>query len=210
MINNKNNNSGNGYVLSQQEYNTLNECVGKIQDILSHARVVENGKEVLQPAKPVSKEILTSESAQRFLGGLYNNVVYYNHDSNSWNRREISNEGFDTAGAEWLKIVLESQPVFKDKYELVANVTITVDSKEYPGLAKWAKNVKYSSKGTAVLGNLIVRAKTTGRLELWNSAWLGVDDCGDPSDAADSAVVFAFSGAVDPIFRAALCSVRVR
>lgn len=210
---------GKSYILSSQDYNIFTDCTAKINEILSRASIVESGK-LSSPLHhvgnvPPVREQLTDETGRRILGNLFDNVVYYNHDTGKWNRSEyngydIPEQGMDTAASINFKQKLEKMPAFA-LCELVANVTVVVKGRDYPGYCKWTKEARYDPKGVAVLGNLIVRDKVGGQLRLWKPAWFGVCYTGH-SDSAAMGVgcVFARDGAIYADFRAALCAGRVR
>lgn len=217
---------GKSYILSSQDYNIFTDCTAKINEILSRASVIEPGKSVsplpqVNNVAPV-KEWLTGETGRRILGDLYDNVVYYNHDTGSWNRsmyngyplfddyiydRWLNDKHVATNHSKAFKTGLEAMPVFSKLYELVANVTITVASQESSSYSKWASNVKYDCEGHGVLGNLIVRAKVDGRLKLLHPAWFGQGNYRLAGAAAKyGALEFARDGHLFPSFRAALCA----
>ena len=168
------------YIISQHDFNLLDKYTDNAD------QNIKKIKEILARYKKTEKEQLTPESCHRILGDLYNNVVYYNHDTEKWNRNFyngcfIMDQEVDTATAKKLKQALETIPQFSKKYELVANITLIVSKRDFPGYEKWAHNVKHCATGTATVGNLIVRNKSRGRLELWSPAWIGVENCGAQS-----------------------------
>lgn len=167
-----------------------------------------------------AREQLTEDTCIGIFGNLCDKVLYYNHDIGKWQRGtyhgiyseySIFVHEAESEAAIRLKQVLEETPEFS-LYELVANVTVVVNTKNYPGYAKWTNEVKYDPTGTAVLGNLIVRPRAGGQLRLWSPAWIGVANLRE-SDFAGlwwGAKRFAQFVAGKPDFRVALCAGRVR
>lgn len=124
----------------------------------------------------------------------YEHVLYFDNQKELWNsyfyNREISDKwSFGIPGKivlwpnrfnkDMLFILNESDifPEFTKNYELVATAVITVPASSYPGRGVWypTRKIKYRENGEYGVGNMIVRNKSSDRLELWNpNAWMGV------------------------------------
>lgn len=167
------------------------------QQILSRATVLndDNAPQDKSDIKPVTpaknitpEEKLTDDVVKRLVG--HTNVVYYNFETKAWNTNTyngypIDGQKTDTGRAHDFKVAMEREPEFRAQYEMVASVTMTIDRKFYPGWTKTISNPVYSAKGTAVVGNIIAKNKTTGEYELYCKSWVGVYDFYNPPAAVD-------------------------
>ncbi|MDE6250611.1 MAG: hypothetical protein K2M34_03185 [Alphaproteobacteria bacterium] len=193
------------------------------QQILSRAIVVNNDKAspVKSDIKPVATEkvIVISEKLTDIVVNClvgHINVVYYNCETNVWNTSKyngytINGQDTDTKRVKEFKSVMENIPAFNQQYEFAASVTMTIGKAFYPGWAKMISNPQYSQNGEAVVGNIIVKNKATGKYELYCKSWVGVYDFFSPRGAVRSgAFGFADYGARYSVFRAALLAAHTR
>lgn len=128
-------------------------------------------------------------TVKRLIG--HTNVVYYNCETNAWNRKKYNNykldvRSTDARGFKECKAEMEAMPEFSQHYEFIAPVAMTIASPDFPGRARLISNPKYNRNGTAIIGNIIVRNKSTAIYELYGSTWVGVCDCVIPRSAAQN------------------------
>lgn len=140
------------------------------------------------------------------LWGDTSKLVYFNYDTGEWNCSkyngyEIEDQDIDTQRARECKEIVDKE---HPEYELVAMAVMTISEKDYPGGQRDIDKPKYNRKGSCVVGNVIFRNRTIGKL-LTRSAWFGVRDHGAPDYAARyGARRFPFFAAWDSDFRVAL------
>lgn len=148
-------------------------------------------------------KILTDAIVERLIG--HRDVIYYNYEINEWNTSRYN--GYVISYNRCLKefkMAMET-PIFGQQYEFTAPVIMTIDSVSFNGWAKPVSKPSYSRGGTAIVGNIIVKNKTTGNYELYCKSWVGVNDYVIPFNAVRyGADEFASNGAYDSGFRAAL------
>lgn len=148
---------------------------------------------------------LTDARIASLLGDT-SNLVYFNYDAGEWNRNRyndynILGQDTDTRRAKEFKSKIEKR---NPDYELVVMAVMTISKKDYPGWKKTIKNPKYSENGSGVVGNIILRNRKTGELVAGNS-WVGVNDYYNPNVAVrNGAYWFAYLGARDSVFLAAV------
>ena len=126
---------------------------------------------------PAGRQVLTDKAVKRLVG--HKNVVYYDCGANAWNTNKyngytISSQDNDTMWAKLFKEAMEQDPEFSKEYEFVAPVTQTIYSMSNVVVGTIKNNPEYSKKGTAVVGNIIVRNKNTNKLELYGKSWFFV------------------------------------
>ena len=138
--------------------------------------------------KPVSeKEILTASKMRNLFGASYENIVYYNFDTDVWNRSKylgftIGDQNIDARNAVDMKRMVEMEPEMQD-LEVVASVTMSTTDAEYPGSGNIASKVKYK-RARNIVGTLVLRDKITGKILPVAPCWLGVEDYSKISVAA--------------------------
>lgn len=162
------------------------------------------------PAQPQTTGAaqLTDAAITQLVG--HENVVYYNLDTNSWNTNtyngyKIKYQNWDALAVKEFKATMEKIPEFSKNYEMVASIIMTINDKDFHDYGKFVSAPKYDSTGKAVVGNIIIRNKNTGKLELYCKDWLGVLKFYFPKDAVRTgAYWFAYYGARLPGFRAAM------
>lgn len=186
----------------------------QLQQISSRAIVVKDEKAPqvtsVATAKPnMTPEKLTDDVVRRLIG--HTNVLYYNFEINAWNtnrfdickvpdKTDIINE------VKQFKAVMEAAFEFDNQYEIVAPVTMSMDTTAYSGYGKKVSNPKYNRTGKTVAGNIIVRNKETGRYELYCKYWVGgrcLVVCQDNADIYGT-YYFVHDGIFGHVFRAAL------
>lgn len=139
------------------------------------------------PESVPEKEILTAGKMRNLFGASYENIVYFNFDTESWNRSRylgftIGNQAVDARDAMEMKRVLEQKPEMQ-QLEVVASVTMATPDSEYPGTGNIAKNPIYK-RSANIVGTLILRDKTTGKILPVAPCWVGVEDYKKMSIAA--------------------------
>ncbi|MDE6250610.1 MAG: hypothetical protein K2M34_03180 [Alphaproteobacteria bacterium] len=183
------------------------------QQILSRATVVHDDK-APQVKSAGTSEKLNDAVVQRLVG--HTNVVYYNCETNMWNTNKYNGYTIDgqVENAEHVKefkTAMEREPKFSQQYEFAASITMTIDSVSFKGYGNPISNPKYNQKGRAVVGNIIVKNKLTGKYELYCKSWVGDGNYSYPECAVSSvADWFVRSGAYFSTFRAALFAAHVR
>lgn len=163
-----------------------------------------------------TSEKLTDDVVKQLVG--HTNVVYYNCETNVWNTNKyndyaISRQESDIKRVKEFKSVMEKIPEFSNKYEFAASITMTIGKRSYPGWAMGISNPRYSENGTAVVGNIIVRNKATGKYELYCKSWIGVGvyDYFYPRNTVNCGVYsFVGYGARISVFRVALIAEHAR
>lgn len=125
----------------------------------------------------MNTELLTDEHMRKLFGTNYNGITYYNYDTNTWNRDSYLGDkilGRDSNIYHKLKELLESSPSFAP-YELVAFATMpivhTPDYKNYPILIS---NPTHKKPSSYVVGTIVRRDKTTGKIVPVPNTWLGL------------------------------------
>lgn len=190
--------NGVRYRLSKSDYDAISDYTKKINEILARATVVENDKVATpvttpaptkpveklvatpSPAKPaatpVEKEQLTDASMKRVLGKYYGQVCAYNCETESlmskiYNGEYLHWDCLDTRHAQGLKKAFEKE---FPRFELVAVVSGQT-KREWLRFGIWKMNIRFVDDGDAIVTNMIIRDKHTGKLELFNAnAWFGV------------------------------------
>ena len=122
----------------------------------------------------------TFKKSRDFLGVCANACLIYNCDTKMWNRNDLM--GYDvepkfirSARMNDVKSAFDNDPVFGEKYELVAIVIMPIDKKFFPGKAQLVKSPRYYIIGTALVGNIICRDKNTKELMPVSDYWIGVN-----------------------------------
>ncbi len=166
---------------------------------------------LLSPMTPAGKkEHLTDDVQKRLFGANYNHVCIYDNEMQTllaryFNGAYISWDDDDTANSKKLKGLFEK--VFP-KFELVAQATMQVSYAHYPdNPGPWSNGPgMFYMDGEYVVGNLVIRNKETGRLELLKAhTWFAVDGPMRPCDVArEVACLLPSNGARNLKFRAAL------
>ena len=94
----------------------------------------------------------------------------------------IGNQNIDARNARDMKRVVEAEPAMNG-FEVVASVTMATPNSEYPGTGNITQAPNY--KRTAnIVGTLVLRNKTTGKILPVIPCWIGVDDYKKMSVAA--------------------------
>ncbi len=180
----KNNEKVSGAVhceMSQADYNLLASYAKRspdLQQILARARVVKDDNAPVASTKTVVKEQLTTDAVKRLFGVNYDNVCIYNNETQTlltrkYNGADVYWDDDDTKNSRRLKELFEAT---FPKFELVAQATMQVSKADYPGWAEWSKGtLEFYKYGEYTVGNLIIRNKETGKLELLKAgAWFCV------------------------------------
>lgn len=133
------------------------------------------------------KEILTASKMRNLFGTSYENIVYFNFDTETWNRSKylgftMGNQSIDARDAMEMKHMVEKEPEMQN-LEVVASVTMSTADAEYPGNGNVASAVKYK-RDHNIVGTLVLRDKTTGKILPVAPCWLGVEDYAKMSVAA--------------------------
>ncbi len=181
----------------------------RIMEYLDNARVVESEKiapqQEMATTAPVAvqKEQLTTASLKRLFGANYNDLCIYNFETG-----RLIKDTYKGERVYWSKGATDCTNLVKEyfskrctEFELVAQATRSVAECNYPGFGKWTdnnKNIK-DVKGQCALGNLIIRNKKTGNLELVNiNSWFGIFSYESSSRAAQRSISdLVFLGAKD-------------
>ncbi len=173
------------YEMSQTDFDLMSDHLKQLQQILSRVHVVKSKKAPLQAMATTAlvtaeKEQLNISSLKRLFGANYKKVCVYNNENRTlltkkYNGVEVDWDNNDTKNSEKLKELIDKE--FPD-FELVAQVTMLVSESDWPGWCEWThanKHVKFDKNGKCIVGNMIIRNKKIGKLELWNSeAWIGM------------------------------------
>lgn len=210
--------AGKQYVLTARDYNLLTKYAEKINEILARSRIVDNARKSA-PAKNAATAMpaptrLTDAMVKKLTGRT--NVVYYNYATNAWNANTyngytINDQKTDTVRAKEFKTAMDKDPEFAKEYEMAATVTMTINSGAFKGAGKPVAHPRYSRGGTVVVGNIIVKNKKTNQYELYGKSWIGVNVFISVDAAVNNgARRFAFRGARDSDFRAAVLASRMR
>ncbi|MBD5391778.1 hypothetical protein HDR66_03150, partial [bacterium] len=170
--------NGVRYQISQAENERMKAFMA---DLVSRATVVTEDKapQVKPVAEPVvakkesaTYEKLTDAVVQRLVG--YDVRWGYNFETNSYldcSYRESMHDEYIDDELVSFKRAIAKIPEFSNCYELSAAVTMVVkdSGKRVNDLVS---NPQHDLQGTVGLGNIIVRNKKTGRLELYSSSWM--------------------------------------
>lgn len=158
------------------------------------ARKILSRANIINPALPENREILTTEKI-RHLFGEKPYILYYNFDTDKWNTeyfmgKQRNNILRDTTDVKKMKEILESKLNFIDT-EIVAVVIMTC--MEYPGWGNLTKNKKtnINLKNNAI-GALVCRNKKTGQIMPQPAKHIGIARYLTPDDVTRYAV-HAFS-----------------
>lgn len=140
------------------------------------------------------REFLTKAKLQQLFGDNYNWISYYDFDTARWNpSRNVSQLIDDKAplGRDALKMKanVESMPDFKP-FELVAAVVMAVDVDETCGIIKPIVHQPIFWPGCGVVGNVVVRDRTSGRIMPVSDYWVGVHRFHAVHEISDAGCVF--------------------
>ncbi len=130
------------------------------------------------------RDILTYNMATRLIG--HADVIYYNFDMKVWNTKIYNGYHLNSQELNTKYAIRFKEQWIDQKNDVVAPVVMTIDSKVCPGWGKLVEKPKYSQKGTAVVGNIIIRNKKTSKLELYGKSWICVNVYFRPDDATCS------------------------
>lgn len=123
-------------------------------------------------------EILTDASLSRMLGTNYHNVCGYNFETG-----RLLNEKYNGTQIYWNDecernaLVLQAVAEYRlPRFDLVAMVAGQTTAKCYPCEGMWTRgDIDFDKTGKYIVGDVILRNKTTGKLEKLNkNRWLGV------------------------------------
>ncbi len=212
------------YEMSRNDYNTLVTYLGKIQEILSNAKVVEKDKSVANASAPAAakpaasttaiiREQATQSALQRVMGVHYTECAIYDCENNklltqTYNGERVYWDYADTNNTKTFKDWFDKE-FKKENLTLVCSVSKQVSERDYPGWGQWTQSgqqIRMNTKGSYTVCNFIVRNETTGKLEMFNdAAWLGVGIRENPDYAArNGAYGVAYCGAGYSDFRSAV------
>lgn len=126
------------------------------------------------------KQKFTLKKSRDLLGTCANACLIYNCDAKTWNRDdlmgyEVEPKFVRSARMNAVKCTFDNDPIFGEKYELVAIVIMPIDKRFYPGKAQLVKSPRYYIIGTALVGNVICRDKNTKELMPVSDYWIGID-----------------------------------
>lgn len=167
------------YQLTKSEYDILMTNLNKIQDILSHAQIVESKSG--QPVRNcfVQPEKLTDEKMQELFKTNYRHIMYYNLDTGLWNKTRILGwkllreynvaEQFMSA-----KNILESCPEFH-YLEIVAFVVMPIVhvNEQFGVIEDPVPNTTSKIQhGGGWGGTIVCRDKFTGKLRPVPNTWI--------------------------------------
>lgn len=182
------------YELSQEGYEALMKMGDNAKNILAQYSTPirttqqesfwQRVKSSLHHIPKDKKERLTSEKMQELFGANYRGIVYYNFDKKV--HFSLGYEGALSASAPIApnnaaecKTVLEHEPLFSDR-EVVATVVMSI-APQKSGTSmiqgKKIKNPVHAPQGSTVVGTLVTRNCTTGKINPVPTTWLGV--CND-------------------------------
>lgn len=199
--------NSNNKVIDGVRYKLSAADCKQLQTILSRATVVQDDK-TPQVKSAGTSEKLNDDVVKRLVG--HTNVVYYNFETKAWNTNKYNgyqriNQTLDTGMVEIFKGKMEEIPLFAERYEMAASVTMTMQPRVYPGWGEKVQKPQYHRDSTAVVGNIIVKNKKTGRFSLYCPSWIGVHNYKIQEDAAvDGHFIFGWDGATNRDFRNAL------
>ena len=124
------------------------------------------------------KEILTTEKMKNLFGASYKDIVYFNFDTGTWNRPNylgfsMGNQKIDTEHAMEMKRLVETESEMQ-ALEVVASVTKSVPDAQYPGNGRVTPYAQYK-RACNIVGTLVLRDRTTGKILSVPACWLGVE-----------------------------------
>lgn len=173
-------------------------CLNSIACVLSQAQVIRLKPEIrFDPNAPTMKmlsaprgTIETDDQAGSLYGCDSSNILYYNYDTEKWNKDEflghkLPYSRYDAVLAMNFKYHLESDHRYSTRYELASIAVRIVPT--FPGVGKVVENPA-PGNGTTILGALISRCKETGVLVPTHNRWIGVKSCASSSEAAIYAI----------------------
>lgn len=124
------------------------------------------------------KELLTDDKMRELFGANYEGLMYYNFDSGKWNCERfcgycVPYQEETEKMAKKLKKMLEETPQFKN-WDVVACVTTLIRDKYFSGMAQKVNHPRFNKKGKSVVGTIVRRDKTTGKILPVPVDWSGV------------------------------------
>lgn len=150
------------YTLTQRDYDIL------VKETLNNPTALG----VLQRIAGQTNDKLDDKKMSELFGTNYHGIIYYNFETNTWNRKN-PNAGIDTTHALELKKRVETDPKMRD-IEIIAAVAMPISETEYPGWGAVVHNPKYSSTGNSIVGTVVRRDKRTGKILPIASGWIGI------------------------------------
>jgi len=144
--------------------------------------------------KVPEREFLTESKLRELFGDNYSWISYYDFDTARWNpSRNISqlvdNKSPLMCNALKMKSNVESMSDFK-RFELVAAVVMTVDVDAKSSIIKPIVHQPIFWPGCGVVGNVVVRDRTSGRIMPVSDYWVGVHRFHAVHEISDAGCVF--------------------
>jgi len=159
------------YYFTETEYNALTDAMINNPHALQILQRIAN--------RPIYvKEELTDQKIHQLFGANYYGLVYYNFETNKWNRntyagQPISKQHFDTNQATELKRRAELDAAFSE-LEILAVASIAIDSELYPGWGKPIVKPTYLKHGGSIVSTIVCRDRRTGNILPIPDEWMGV------------------------------------
>lgn len=159
----------------------------------------------------MNTELLTDEHMRKLFGTNYNGITYFNYDTGRWFHKT-----WDT-----IKILAHDRPIFQDfkkhiesaphfaPYELVALVVMPIQhTPNYKNFPILVSNPTYTPRSSYIVGTIIRRDRTSGKILPVPTTWHGVKDFSQHFSALeDGPFFFAFDCIKFPILTNALLKI---
>ncbi len=159
-------------------------------------------------------ELLTDEKMQSLFGTSYNNVIYYNFDTDTWNRKDylghVVQRADNVVPDSWAKLAKEVIGREYPNIELVACVMMMVDSADYKTLGGIIKNPRFDASGVSVAGNVLWRKRRGSKIMPVSQTWICSGHSTYPERAAATVGNFIYHLGHNAVFRHALLDLKVR
>ena len=159
-------------------------------------------------------ELLTDEKMQSLFGTSYNNVIYYNFDTDTWNRKDylghFVQRADNSSPDSWAKLAKEVIGREYPNIELVACIMMIVDSADYKHLGGIIKNPRFDAFGVSLAGNVLYRKRRGRKIVPVGNSWICAGHSTYPERAATSVGDFMYHLGHNAAFRHALLNLKVR
>ncbi len=159
-------------------------------------------------------EVLTDEKMRSLFGAGYNNVIYYNFDTDAWNRKDYLGHFVPRADMSapdsWAKLAKEVVEREYPNIELVACIMMMVDSADYKHLGQIINNPRFDADGVALAGNVLYRKRRSHKIMPVCQSWICSGHSIYPERAASNVGDFMYRLGHNAAFRHTLLDIKVR